>query len=100
MGSPESWKMGDSSEHLGLACPEWRVADGQSRIAECLCSGGGSPKFHGGGTATRRVVLGDRQGGGADGGTARRPPPSSQHAQHHTNRGRCLIPRTLPAHLF
>jgi len=25
---------------------------------------------------------------------------SSQHAQRHANRGRCLIPRTLPAHLF
>src|SRR5438874_3959624 len=100
MGSPEGWKMGDSSEHLGLACPKWRVADGRSRIAECLRSGRGSPKFHGRGTATWRVVVGDRQGGGADGGTARCAPPSSQHAQRHTNRGGWLIPRTLPAHLF
>src|SRR5690349_8134439 len=48
--------MGHSSKHIGLDCPQWRFADGQSRIAECLRSGGGSPKFHGRGTATRRVV--------------------------------------------
>src|SRR6267142_4173265 len=100
MNSPESLKAGNSSKHIGLDCPKWSFANGQSRVAECLRSGGGSPKFHGRGTATWRVVVGDRQGGGADGGTARRAPLSSQHAQHHTNRGRCLIPRTLPAHLF
>src|SRR5258708_3622131 len=76
------------------------AADGQSGIAECLRSGGRSPKFHSCGAATWRVVLGDRQGRGADGGTARRAPASSQYAQHHADRGRCLIPRTLPAHLF
>src|SRR6202047_2323135 len=73
--------MGHSSRHIGLGCPKWRFADGQSGIAECLRSGGGSPKFHGRGTATWRVVVGDRQGGGADGGTARRAPLSSQHAR-------------------
>src|SRR5258708_36066207 len=35
----------------------------------------------------------------ADGGTARRVPLSSQQPQDHTNCGRCLVPRTLPAHL-
>jgi DNA-binding transcriptional LysR family regulator len=45
MGSPEGWKMGDSSEHLGLACPELRVADGQSRIAECLRSAAEARRF-------------------------------------------------------
>src|SRR5712691_3206028 len=49
--------MGHSSKHIGLNCPKWRFADGQSRIAECLRSGGGSAKFHGCGTATWRVVV-------------------------------------------
>jgi hypothetical protein len=26
--------MGHSSEHIGLVCPKWRFADGQSRVAE------------------------------------------------------------------
>src|SRR6266851_3354975 len=69
--------MGHSSKHIGLDCPKRRFADGQSGIAECLRSGGGSPQFHGCGTATRRVVVGNRQGGGADGGTARRAPLST-----------------------
>src|SRR5712691_6145978 len=69
--------MGHSSKHIGLNCPKWRFADGQSRIAECLRSGGEIPKFHGCGTATWRLVVGDRQGGGADGGTARRAPLST-----------------------
>ena len=38
--------MGHSSKHIGLDCPKWSFADGQSRIAECLRSGGGGPKFH------------------------------------------------------
>src|ERR1700730_19090255 len=61
--------MGHSSRHIGLDCPKWRFTDGQSGIAECLRSGGGSPKLHDRGTATWRVVFGDRQGGGADRGT-------------------------------
>jgi hypothetical protein len=44
--------MGHSSKHIGLDCLKWRFADGQSGIAECLRSGGGSPKFHGCGTAS------------------------------------------------
>src|ERR1700741_4217919 len=93
-------KMGRSSKHIGLHCPKWSFADGQSGIAECLRSGGGSAKFHGGGTPTGRVVIGNRQGGSADGGTARRASLSSQHAQHHADRGGCVIPRTLPPHLY
>ena len=50
--------MGHSSEHIGLVCPRWRFADGQSRVAECLRSGGGSPKLHDRRTATGRVVVG------------------------------------------
>jgi DNA-binding transcriptional LysR family regulator len=64
--------MGHSSEHIGLDCPQWRFAGGQSGIAECLRSGRGSPKFHGCGTAAWRVVIGGREGSVADGGTARR----------------------------
>src|SRR5207302_1394112 len=45
MNSPEGLKMGHSSKHIGLDCPIWRFADGQSRIAECLRSGGGARNF-------------------------------------------------------
>jgi hypothetical protein len=27
--------MGHNPKHIGLDCPKWRLADGQSRIAEC-----------------------------------------------------------------
>ena len=37
--------MGRSSKHIGLECPKWSLANGQSGIAECLRSGGGSPSF-------------------------------------------------------
>src|SRR6476659_5674648 len=73
----------------------WTVSDRSMPL-----SGRRKPEASRCGTAAWRVVVGDRQGGGADGRAARRAPAPSQHAQHYANRGRCPVPRTLPAHLF